>query len=320
MTAAGTTLQVGAGLVVVVCLYWAALWILQRDQLVGGELEARPQRQSLLVLDGYAESATVSGRVWSTINPGASGYVPIKRSYNRRGGAQFSYAFWLQVNDTTPANVAGRTLLLRGDSRPYSWVQALQKPDATQGSEGDNPKHTPVTDVLVKCPRIRFGDAFDNLVVEFNTLADPNAQMRIDSQPDPYTDATLRHNLLKLIPSKWVLMTFTFEDNVAISEFEDGIVVRFYLNDTLYQTSRTRSALRQNSGSVYVMPPRNPDDPAMRGTRIADVRYANYAMQLDEVRKLYADGPPKTPAENSKSGSGEPLYLSEYNKLDVYNS
>jgi hypothetical protein len=321
-----TLLQVLAGVVVVVLVYHMCLWILQRDQLVSAINDATDAWQDTLVLDGWVDAASVGDRTWSTINPYAYNYVPISRSFNRKGGAQFTYAFWLRLSDVSPANVAGKTLLLRGDKRAFSWVRSQQKPPGMEDSAGPNPVNETVTDVLVKCPRIRFGERFDDLVVEFNTLADPDARVRITSDPDPYSDATLRHNLLSLIPTKWVLMTFTFEDNVAIDDFEDGIIVRFYLNDTLYQTSRLRSALRLNQGDLCVAPTSLGADgsgggsPPLASARLGDVRYLNYALQLEDVRKLFKQGPPTKPASLGDRYASEPLYLSEYNKLDVYNS
>jgi hypothetical protein len=171
--------------------------------------------QKLLVVDGWTDASTASGQSWSTINPWAKNYMPVKRSINRKGGAQFTYSFWIQVNDVSAENVAGKTILLRGDHRVYSWIKSAQRPASMTDAVGPNPVTTKSTDVLIKCPRIRFGDTYDSLVVEFNTLASPDASVVITSDPDPYSDATLRHNLLKLIPNKWVLMTFSSQGRVG---------------------------------------------------------------------------------------------------------
>jgi hypothetical protein len=177
--------QVAAGLLVVVLVYHMALWILHRDSLVGAVNEETDPAQKLLVLDGWLDAGAASGQSWSTINPYALSFVPLQRSANRKGGAQFSYSFWMQLNDVSPDNVAGKTLLLRGDPRAYTWTRAAQKAAGLGDALGPDPVRTTSTDVLVKCPRIRFGDTYDQLVVEFNTLADPAAAGGRAAAPPP---------------------------------------------------------------------------------------------------------------------------------------
>lgn len=305
--------QVVGGIIVVALVYKMCLWILHRDQLVSDINDQQDTQQNTLLLDGWAASSSISDYSWSTVDPYAINYAPISRSLNRKGGAQFTYTFWMQLNDVSPDNVANKALLLRGDSTVYTWVRSRPAPPDAKGAD---PVNVPFTDVLVKCPLIRFGDTYDHIVVEFNTLNDPSASLDITSSPDE----PARHNLLKLMPTKWVMLTFTFEDNVPIDDFEDGIVVRFFLNDVLYQTGRMPAALRLNMGDLYVMPTVGAATKPIASANIGNLRYHNYALQLGDVRALFARGPPTKPASLSDSSMPEPLYLSEYNKMDVYNA
>ena len=321
-----TAAQIGGGLVVVVLIYVFSLWLLSKDTLVASPNDLRPLKQSVLILDGYSDTAAASDIDYSTVNPSAFNFVALRRSFNRKGGAQFSYSFWINLKDTTPANVAGKTLLLRGDKRVYDWNTEVTDP----GTNTTGVSKT-FSDVLVKCPRIRFGDTFDTIVIEFNTLADPGATIVISPDPEtaPTADPSLRHNALKLIQNRWALLTFTFEDSVAISDFEDGIMVRFFLNDMLYSTSTMPSAFKLNGGNMFLLPTISYTDPASNETvnespisnaQIGNVAYYNYALGSEGIRELFRAGPPRKPAAMMNGARGEPLYLSEFNKLDVYNT
>ena len=327
--------QVAAGLFVVFLIYLISLWVLGKGQLVADPNDMRPPKQAVVVLNGYADTTAASDIDYSTVNPASFNFVALRPSYNRKGGAQFSYSMWLKLVDTSASNVAGKTLLLRGDRRVYNWNTEVYNPGTNTTSTGQK-----WSDVMIKCPRIRFGDTFDSIVIEFNTLADPGASITIlpdselpavpgNSPQAAPTDPSMRHNALKLIQGRWSLLTFTFEDAVAISDFEGGIMVRFYLNDLLYGTSTMPSAFKQSQGDLFVLPSITKTDPGSKATttetpiqngQIGNVTYYNYALGLDEIRGMFHSGPPKKPAKMQNGSMGEPLYLSEFNKLDVYNT
>jgi hypothetical protein len=332
-------IQIILGIVATIVVYVLSLWILQGDQIVAdpSALSSTKSKQSVAIMDGYAETSVVAGTQWSTVNQGAQNYVMLHRSRNRKGGAQYSYSIWVQIRDTSVVN--GQTLFMRGDPTVYAWTK---KVGATE---------THVSDVLVKGPRVRFGSSFDGpdggLVVEFNTLDDPQGgHVTVTPNPEPIPttvdsadangfDETMRQNLFNLIRDRWAMLTFTFEDGIAINEFENGIVVRVYINDVLYKTQAVKGALRQNAGDVYLLPAIT-NDPrhggpstgytpgygpgALSNSTVGDLAYYNYALGIEQVRDVFRRGPPKKPATVGVGAIGEPLYLSEYNRLDVYNS
>jgi hypothetical protein len=311
-------LQVLIGLVVIFVLYRMSLWILHKDQLVESESRNLDSKHVVRIVDGFAPTSIATDRIWNTVNPDSRNYAPLKQSYNRKGGAQFSYSFWLKMPNITHELTSleeNSTILMQGDSTRYNYNVA---PSVGESSD--------VSDVLIKCPRIRFGKYYNELVVELNTLSDPNvvftlsprAQLR---QSTNTGDETLRLNALKLAANKWALYTFTFEDNVAVNDFEDGIIMRAYINDFLYHTYRAAgSALKLNNGDFYLLPKEAGKDGVKNGF-IGDVTHYNYAMSPEQVHELFEAGPPtKMSTELMSGGSGDPLFLSEYNKLDIYNT
>jgi hypothetical protein len=336
----GIAIQITLGILATVVIYWTALALLGTTTLVLDPTKKTPPKLNVSIIDGFAEASAISGTSWSTINPLAANFVSLNRSYNRVGGAQFSYSMWIQIRDTSAPNVAGKTLFMRGDPNVYTFQTYKSKVDVDPVTNipltryeltGDNTK----TDVFVRCPRIRFGKTFDEIVVEFNTLIDPMTSMTISPKNGYHLDDTLRINAVNLVQNRWAMMTFTFEDGVAINDFENGVLMRFYLNDTLYFSGTTQSALRQNMGDLTVLPilsdqteetgnrvfrGYNGSGEDLKSTTIGNLFYFNYALGLKNVRELFAKGHPKHPAVLRQGSIGEPLHLSKYNELDIYNT
>lgn len=343
-------IQVLVGVLVVWALYKFSLFLMSSDKLVITPQAAgsgRPQR--VRIVSGYAPTPMVTDRVWTTVMPNADNYAPLKKSMNRKGGAQFTYQFWMYIGESSKANIAGRTILMRGDNQPYSWQKvtvdtaslqkALDKVQGTSAQATDAGALIQAIDsvpaaskvrgrsTLVKCPLIRFGDTYDSFVVEVNTLHGPNTVIPMvpETAPDGI-DGTVRTNALKLSVNKWVLHTFTFEDHVAITDFEDGIIIRHYVNDLLYHTARIPSALRQNIGDFHLLPSpphANGEFLPIKDCRIGNVFYYNYAVGPDAVAGTFKQGPPRklaTDLAGLDNELGDPLHLAEYNKLDVYNT
>lgn len=308
--------QIGLGVLIVYIVYLIALFIMREDKLVASDTKNTSNTDNLII-DGYTRSSAVANISFNTINPHVSNYTALHRSYNRVGGAQFTYSFWLFVNSAASGRGAygdglkGKDIFLRGDRREYTY----QKRSPSQLENGVDEIMEERTDTLIKCPRIRFGDDSNDIVIEFNTQDDIDHRVSMASQVHD-NDVTIRHNLMSLMTNRWVLLTVTFEDNVPVNDFENGIIVRFFVNDILYFTHRVTSTLRQNRGNLFLFP-----GGEIPGCSIANLRYMNYAAGFKEVKRLYEKGRPSHQANlgTIDSGIGAPLYISEYNKLDLYN-
>ena len=108
---------------------------------------------------------------------------------------------------------------------------------------------------------------------------------------------------------------------MPINDFEDGVIVRFYVNDFLYDIHRVRSALRLNNGDLHLFPSCTKSS-VLKQARIGNLAHYNYALSNLSVRDIYDAGPPRHLATDLAGASslGHPLYLSEQNKLDNANS
>lgn len=331
---AGAVLQVVAALAIICILYLVSLFALKRDSLVVDERYTIGSAVDTPIIVGYTETVILANRTYNTVDVSSRSYVHMPRSYNRHGGAQFTYSFWIFVGDPSPQAVKNRCILMRGDTRQYKYTrrQIATRPVWDDGTVGDRPSkrghhslthdhknRVLTTGVAIKCPRIAFGDSYDHLVVTLNTTDDLDATLDLsrDSHSAMGDTAVVgaAPYALSLIENRWAMMTFTFEDHIPINDFEDGILVNFFLNDVLYQSGAFSGMLRQNMDALHLFP-----GGGIAGTRIANLTYSNYAWGAPKVLSAYVKGVPKKRSLDPDTDSvGEPLYLSEYNKLDVYN-
>jgi hypothetical protein len=104
------------------------------------------------------------------------------------------------------------------------------------------------------------------------------------------------------------------------------VSVRFYLNDSLNSTFTTNNALKQNNGDFGLMPftpgiGTKAATETIANATVGNMQYYNYAVSSEDVAANYRAGPPMYAARDVNSGAiGEPLFLTEYNKLDIYNT
>ncbi len=316
--------QVLLGLALAFALYMISLRIMQSDKIGMTLLTDSNPAVETMILSGYTDSVNMGRRMFNASLQAADNYVHLPRSFNRKGGAQFTYQLWVLVGD--PATARDKTIFLRGDVRRYVVDMYVGEEDvrtvkqaalAPEGAQPLPPALSPGvrrTPMQVACPAFGFGPSYDNLVVSFNTVETPFNSVQVNSVQS--TDSTLRRDALKLMAHKWALLTVQMEDNVPVNDFENGIVLRFYLNDMLYFTQSMQGTLKMNSGDLYLFP-----DGGIELTRIGDLRYYNYAIGQARVRAVYERGPPKQQSDlvlgDAKSA---PLFLSEYNKHDIYNA
>lgn len=314
--------QVIVGILLVWLIYWLSTKTMRIDKLVIDVRNNFNIEASIPIFSGFVNSPDLYQRIFNTTNPFTDNYRQLQRSFNRKGGAQFSYSFWMFLDDMTPENVRNKVILLRGDPKLYRYtVRTAPSDDAPAGLTINYPPVqvgvTAPEGSTIKCPLIKFGDTYDSMEVQYNTVDRVSNTMIVDPTTS-FFDNTLRKDMLKLIGHKWVLYTFTFEDNVAISDFEDGIVIKFYVNDILYSIHKNKATLRQNNGNLHLFP-----YGAIQGARFGDLIYHNYALSELVIMAMYQKGPPTfytTDLRTSVKDTGSPLYLSEYNKLDIYNS
>jgi len=235
--------------------------------------------------------------------PFANNALTLTPSMNIKGGAQFTYSLWINLQNPTNSNHANMPIFLRGDAKKYTYKV---KDNMT------NIENT-VTDYVAACPMLQFGNNNLDFVVKFNTTDNIQEQMIVDNVNDE--NDLYRRNLLSLYNKKWFLVTIVFEDNTPINDFENGLSVKFYINEILYKSATYASMLKQNQGDLFLFP-----EGSVAGCMISNMYYYNYALGTQEIQENYLAGPSSKSTSLVMNSFISPLMLSDKNRLDIYNA
>jgi len=302
-------IQIFGGLVVVYILYVLFLIVMKSDKLYIDNKYDKQGKREVLILDGLADTS-IGTIIYSTSLPGTTNYLPIHPSVNIKGGAQFTYSFWLYVGDGA-TDVANKCLFLRGDPNAYDVKITSNNFDAAKKQMMPSTSYN-IKERLVYCPMFCFGETSRDLVIWFNTLN--NMREKLEINPIKSDNNIYRNNITSMMTNMWTHICIVFQDNMPINDFENGIEVRFYFNDVLYSVGKFASTLRQNDGNFYLFPD------SIIGCKMSDFKYWNYALSDNEVRKLASTAPSQNAASSlSKTIITSSMTLGDYNKLDWYN-
>jgi hypothetical protein len=297
-------LQIVLGVLLVYVIYLVALVAVKADSLgINSKLDLN-KKQKVAIIDGYAESSQFSyeNGVFNTSVPSAFDYLPVRPSVNLRGGAQFTYSLWLNLGSSDYArDIQNKCIFLKGDAQKYNYSV---KTDLGNLSTNER---------ISFCPMMCFGANEMEFSIYFNTFH--NLRETFDVRKLESTNSAIRHNLMNLYSKKWLLITVVFEDNAPINDFENGILVKFYINDVLYQSASYASALRQNNGQLHMFP-----DGPVSNCKISNFAYYNYAVTDAEIKKVADEGPSNKPTEAVTKSFISQSWLSDYNRLDIYNT
>ena len=298
----GKVVQVILGLVIVLLIYYLAIAIMNSDNLASQDpLDVTIKRQ-VPIIDGYADSSQVAGNTYNTVIPFASNSLTLTPSSNIKGGAQFTYMLWLNVG-TTDNSMAGKTIFMRGDAQRYTYTVMDKMTNITNT----------VNDYVAFCPLLQFGVNSMDFRVKFNTANNMNEELyvaNITNDNDLY-----RKNILSLFSNKWILITIVFEDNIPINDFENGLSVKFYINDQIYALGTYPTMLKQNNGDFYLFP-----DGALNKIMISNMQYFNYALGVNEIKSFYMSGPSSKSTSSVTKSFISPTMLNDMNRLDIYNA
>jgi hypothetical protein len=181
------------------------------------------------------------------------------------------------LQDTSPL-LSDKVILLKGNNSKYSY------------SKNSNSE----SDYVVKCPLIRFGDMKNdapNFKLEFNTLRKPDNVMHITNRQiinanAPNVDGALRHMI-----NRWTMMTVVVSDHKRYDGQYDGVQVTFFLNDAVYASrAYVGDALRWNNGDLVFFPDADNAAANLKNVWLADVYYANYALDALDVKNRFKSG------------------------------
>ena len=214
------------------------------------------QKHSVVLKNGSCPFST-SKVVINASNPNNNEYIWLPDSNNLKGGAQFSYSFWIDLKANS--TLVDKIVFMRG---------SLKK-DIDDS-------------YITKCPLVKITNTdYPKIGIEFNTMNKMNNSI------------TLEEDVFKMLQSassssRWYLITMTFQDYMDFKNSEHGIQCQIMINDNLVKTVVFKDdALKINHGDVIITPN---DDDIDSNSRYADLTYHNYALDIFDVQSIYTAG------------------------------
>jgi hypothetical protein len=182
-------------------------------------------------------------------------YIRIPPSVNVKGGAQFTYNFW--INKKTN-NVENTVIFEKG------------------------------TTTINPSPRVRFGSDGDGIVIELATKKGGLQKFAIDGKKLTLLNSNLKDwYMITIILEDYyneddfesgIKMSFYLNDNLIDSSFRlDNDTIQFN-NDKFVLFPQDKKGTSKTKGKPDIF-------------RISNLKYFNYAITMKQIRKLYNQGP-----------------------------
>jgi hypothetical protein len=234
-------------------------------------------------------------------NPFTTGFMYLPDSNNAKGGAQFSYTFWLKLTSNKLSN-SGKVIFMRGLYNDKGRVEG----------------HPDEDDLLVKCPLVKFSDSVSGrgvlpyLDVEFNTLKNPHNSIVLDEEVFSLVQSSENNPM-------WYLVSLVFQDYVDFTNREHGVQVQVFLNDSLVKTEVIKDdSIKLNHGDFYLTPTNNVSDP---DSHYGNLTYYNYALDIMEVQDIFLGRASQRSCNTSVSQANSTGFSTkyQYNRLSLYN-
>lgn len=271
-----TLIQVIIAVVIVAALFVLAFYIYNREYIQALQTATEP-RKTVIIFNGIKDLNTNHNEVYETRDTTHPTFKDMKVAINQKGGAEFSYNFWMYkdqnalntniTQDTlSPLTDAGlRTddivLFLKGYKNTYTYKNLCGKEK---------------TDLLVKCPVVKLQQKGKSLVVEVNTTASPDtvhegARSTCTDLSQNWRERNAHLVALDGLDSanfdkKWFMVSIVVQDVTPYDPlpFRNRVRVAIYINGILeldkYIEGRLGSmgddatVIRQNTGPFYVAP------------------------------------------------------------------
>ncbi len=270
-------------------------------------------RKEIIIFDGYTDFSLAQ---WSfnTYNSNSGTYKEMKPSINQDSGAEYTYNFWLYVDKNKMADNFDPdhdiVLLLRG-----SKVQLPYKNDANCRLKQKN-KY-----IMIKNPLIRMQSNGNAIVLEYNTITNPDAYREHGKTAINCNGTWFDKNKGMLgiyqlsdpiYDKKWFMLTFVlreintendilYKNKTNCKIYVNGINVMERTVESPYSGEYGSAVMKHNLGMLYVNPGDiyndndaqkdvNPFAGHSDVLKMANLTYFNYALSEAEVLQLFNKG------------------------------
>lgn len=265
--------------------------------------------------------------VYNTKNKAHNNYVDMRPSYNQQGGAEYSYNFWLYVNNNKLRNVNKEkkdiALFLKGET-DYLYYNKYNYNCSNKGAN-----NIIIPTLLTKNPLVRINHDGTKLAVDYNNILSPdsyqnNSTYKQCANFNAVNWQEKNDNLLGVwdIPfdSKWFMVTIVIKEvsdrnnilsiNRALCKiyingmivFEEEVETRYGGDENAYPATP-----KHNTSPIYINPNLqnnlNSDNQKLNqffhttgnlesenNLKIGDLKYFNYAIDDEIISSIYGRG------------------------------
>lgn len=283
-------------------------------------------RKKTKILDGYYTYKVGGRETFDTIDNTKGSYIDLRPSINEKGGAVYSYNFWLYIpEDAVPAN---KTLVLfnKGLDKIYKFKNSDDLICRFDWFITKNP--------LVRLNTNSSGK-ISSIIVEFNSIESPdvlhinaNSSDKICSGNMDDKDANLLgiKNLdsRKDLEKKWNMITIVVsetspDDNVFVES--NQAIVKLYLNGYNYLDKKGEllmksTAIKSTNAPFHIGTKVEHSDiintqDSNHTISISDLTYFNYELEDEEIISLFKGGCNKSAALIPSDDTDDLIYATE---------
>ena len=306
-----TIIQIIFAILLVFMLLFAANMIYNYESVVNFR-NAYTVKKEIIIFDGIFD---YSNTVWTfnTYDKNSLSYKDLSPSINQQGGAEYSYNFWLYIDKGKLNLTKDAVLFLRGSKQLIPYISNTNCEIVRQGKY-----------ILVKNPMIRLKDDGSALVIEYNTLTNPDAYRENgvntidcsgtwhDKNRGTLGIHTMDDNVYN---KKWFMFTLILkeinpEDDILYKNktsckiYINGINILDRVVESPYDGSYGSAAMKHNRGPLYINPgdiitaniPATNQVSEKQTLLMANMSYYNYSLSEAEIVDLFKKKFKKAPA------------------------
>jgi hypothetical protein len=268
-------------------------------------------RKEITIFDGIMDFANTQW-TFNTYNKSLISYKDLTPSINQNGGAEYSYNFWIYKDHANLSNISSSdvVLLLRGNNVKIPYLNNTNCEVVNNGSY-----------ILVKNPLIRMKSDGTAIIVEYNTITNPDSYREyganeINCSTNNWYDNNKGllgiYNLEEYVyDKKWFMFTVVLQEISPDNDllFKNRTNCKMYINginvldrtvESPYNGSygsavmkHTRAPLYVNPGDIFSKTGNTGDNPFTvqgdggSGLQMANLSYYNYALTELDIVSLF---------------------------------
>jgi|UniRef100_A0A6C0JRY8 hypothetical protein len=313
-------IQIILALFIIIILYIIAYYTFNYESMSIVKVMGGSKAKKIELFKGIYDYSLEKELIYNTYsnNTTQGAFRELIPSINQYGGAEYSYSFWLKVDPqklkTVNHNDENIILFFRGSKHYIKYNTPNQKNCLME----HNNKY-----ILVKNPLIRMKKDGTSIIVEYNSVSNPDTFRedgieKIDCNGDWNSKNKGLLGIYNMTDNeyknKWFMFTVVLQEITP----EDDILHRFKTRCKIYlngvnmlnriveapfngqdNTSYGSAAMKHNRGQLYINPGNILGDNRAifsntangeGGLQIADLSYFNYALDQDEIIKIFKKG------------------------------